>query len=104
MNQRMLNRLHGLEQSHARSIAIAKAEDAEAGLERWLAKSGLFLELVGVEQGPNESMRSTIARALGISTDELDRRLEIEDPIHEPLMQAIQREKAAGRWISDPQV
>jgi hypothetical protein len=77
---------------------LVKADDVEAGIEEWLLKCELFLELVGVERGPNDSIRTALARALGISPEELDRRTEIEDPLHEPLMAAIEREKAAGRW------
>lgn len=100
MNQSMLNRLRELEEIRAREQASAEIEDTEAGLEMWFIKCRLFLELVGVEEGPNESLRTTVARALGISTDELDSRLETGDPVHEPLMQAIEREKAAGQWPS----
>jgi hypothetical protein len=98
MKQSLLNRLRELEQTRASEQALAKAEDVEAGIEAWLIKCELFLELVGVERGPNDSIRSALARALGISPEELDRRLETEDPVHEPLMAAIEREKAAGRW------
>lgn len=102
MNARIRQRLRELEEARARQGAADEADEVDAGLDRWFIKCHLFLELVGVEQGANESLRSTVARALGISTDELDQRIEAgEDPVHDALMEAIEREKAAGRWPSD---
>ncbi len=104
MKQRILNRLRELEEIRAREQASAEAEDVEAGLAKWLIKCELFLELIGIERAPTESMRTTMARALGISIGELDHQMETGDPVHEPLMQAIEREKATGRWPSGVEI
>jgi hypothetical protein len=104
MKRPILNRLRELEELRARELASAEAEDVEAALEKWFIKCELFLELIGIERAPNESMRTTMARALGISTNELDKQMETGDPVHEPLMQAIEREKAAGRWPSGVEI
>ena len=59
---------------------------------------------MGVEQGPNESLMESLARALGIGCRELRELLKAGiDPIHRyftenGVYEAIEQRKAAGTW------
>jgi hypothetical protein len=104
MRQRLYHRLEQLEEASVRVRQLQEWRDADRDQEEARNKVELFLRLMGVEQGPMESLMETWARALGITSRELEEQLKAGiDPISKYLTEngiyeAIEQRKAAGTW------
>ena len=74
MTKTLKSRIARLEETHQRKVRAndpSFEEDSAAAIE----KVQQYLDEKGVQQAPEESLAETFARALGIGTDELRRRL-----------------------------
>ena len=106
MRQRLYHRLHELEEASARARKQRESRDQQAGRSKVIQKVDLFLRMCGVEPQRNESLAEALARALGITTQELRRSFASGiDPMHRFLedrgiLAEIERRKAAGTWPS----
>ena len=104
MRQKLYQRLRQLEETRARFRKLDECYEREQAVQRFLDRVRLFLQLRGIEQGPNESLMEALAHALEISCAELNQLLAAGiDPIHKYLtdhgvFEEIEKRKAAGTW------
>src|SRR5579863_3404994 len=83
--RRNLNlRLDDLESFYAAAIAAAHGPSDKERADAAIAKVREIIASRGVVQGPNESLMETLARALGVSTQELRAYLLERSFIHAP--------------------
>jgi hypothetical protein len=86
MRQRLYHRLQELETQHARAREARGAPDAEEQHARSIRTIRLFLRIRSVEQTPKESLADAWARALEITSRELQQMLQAEiDPIRKEI-------------------
>lgn len=97
-------RIERLDEARARDRKLRESRECGSHSTIATTKVKLFLKMMGVEQGPMESLMETLARALGIASRELRQLLMAGiDPIYKYLTEngiyeAIEKEKAAGTW------
>jgi hypothetical protein len=105
MRKSLSERLLFLEQERSRLLRQIERQEGADG-EAAIVKVEAFLRISAIEQGSDESLAMSLARALNISYDELSDQIEEEvDPIHRFLtdngtLVEIEQRKAAGTWPS----
>jgi hypothetical protein len=75
MTQKLCRRLEELEKIGAAATAQREQLTSRASADSALEKTRLLLRLNNVQQEPRESLAETLARFLGISSQELQQRL-----------------------------